>query len=75
MMFFDARKFYDALDIIRKFQRLDWKDVAEKSGVDAATLSRLRSGHTPSADNLLRLFYWGNLEFLDYKTEIEGGQS
>lgn len=66
MIFFDAKKFYEALDIIRKYQRLDWKEVAHHSGVDAAILSRLRSGRTPSADNLLRLFQWGNLEFLDY---------
>lgn len=65
-MKFNTNKFYECLDTIRKFQRLDWKDVAEQSGVDAAILTRMKSGSNPSADNLAALFYWSNLDFRDF---------
>ena len=56
---FDADAFYSALDAQRVAQRLNWKQVAEKSGISASTLTRMAQGRRPDVDSFARLVAWG----------------
>lgn len=59
---FDAQGFYQALDAARGAKRLTWKDVAQKSGVSASTLTRMAQGKRPDVDSLAALVAWSGLE-------------
>lgn len=75
---FDIMKFFYAIDVCRATHKMQWKDVAEASGVDAATLTRLKDGKHPNADNIAALFAWSNLDFASFIlpviNQIEGGK-
>lgn len=58
---FDVGAFYRALDVTRIARNLNWKQVAEASGVSASTLSRLAQGKRPDVDSLAGLLNWGSL--------------
>jgi transcriptional regulator with XRE-family HTH domain len=58
---FDIAAFYQALDSCRLAKRLNWKQVAEASGVSASTLSRLAQGKRPDVDSLAGLLNWASL--------------
>jgi transcriptional regulator with XRE-family HTH domain len=55
---FDAQGFHRALDAVRAARRLNWKLVAEESGVSASTLTRLAQGRRPDVDSLAALVGW-----------------
>jgi transcriptional regulator with XRE-family HTH domain len=59
---FDVGAFYAALDSQRQSQRLTWKQVAEKSGVSASTLTRMAQGRRPDVDSLAGLLKWSGLK-------------
>lgn len=63
---FDAAGFYRALDAVRTARRLNWKLVAEESGVSASTLTRLAQGRRPDIDSLAALVTWGSLSADDF---------
>lgn len=63
---FDAAAFYDALDATRIARRLNWKQVAAKSGVSASTLTRMAQGRRPDVDGLAALTAWSGLKADDY---------
>lgn len=67
---FDAAGFYQALDATRVARRLNWKQVAEKSGVSASTLTRLAQGKRPDVDSMAALIGWSGLS----ADEFVGGQ-
>lgn len=67
---FDARGFYQALDTTRAARRLNWKQVAEKSGISASTLTRIAQGKRPDVDSLAALLAWSGLS----ADEFVGGQ-
>jgi transcriptional regulator with XRE-family HTH domain len=67
---FDAGRFYSALDVTRAARRLNWKQVAEKSGVSASTLTRLAQGKRPDVDSMAALVSWSGLS----ADEFVGGQ-
>ena len=67
---FDAARFYQALDTTRTARRLNWKQVAEKSGVSASTLTRLAQGKRPDVDSMAALVAWSGLS----ADEFVGGQ-
>ncbi len=67
---FDAARFYQALDTTREARRLNWKQVAEKSGVSASTLTRLAQGKRPDVDSLSALVAWSGRS----ADEFVGGQ-
>lgn len=70
---FDAARFYQALDTTRAARRLNWKQVAEKSGVSASTLTRLAQGKRPDVDSMAALVAWSGLsadEFVGGRREI-----
>ncbi len=59
---FDAEAFYAALDAQRQARRLNWKQVAEKSGVSASTLTRMAQGKRPDVNGLAALAAWSGLK-------------
>jgi transcriptional regulator with XRE-family HTH domain len=69
---FDADAFYSALDAQRVAQRLNWKQVAEKSGISASTLTRMAQGRRPDVDSLAALLSWSGLDATEFvRTESE----
>ena len=72
---FDADAFYSALDAQRLAQRLNWKQVAERSGISASTLTRMAQGRRPDVDSLAALLNWSGLDATEFvRTESEPGQ-
>lgn len=65
---FDNMGFYQALDSERTNRELNWKEVSERSGVSASTLTRLAQGRRPDVDSLAALVNWAGLSADDYLT-------
>ncbi|WP_116091838.1 helix-turn-helix domain-containing protein [Sphingomonas crusticola] len=65
---FDARSFYQALDTTRAARRMNWKQVAEKSGVSASTLTRIAQGKRPDVDSMAALVAWSGLSADEFVT-------
>jgi transcriptional regulator with XRE-family HTH domain len=63
---FDAGAFYEALDSVRQARKLNWKQVAEESGMSASTLTRMAQGKRPDVDGLAALVSWSGLDADDY---------
>jgi transcriptional regulator with XRE-family HTH domain len=59
---FDAEAFYSALDAQRAALKLNWKQVAERSGISASTLTRMAQGRRPDVDSLAALLSWSGLD-------------
>lgn len=58
---FEGSAFFAALDAVRLVRGLNWKEVAEQSGVHASTLTRMGKGKHPDVDGLAALLVWSNL--------------
>lgn len=58
---FDGMGFYKALNDVREAQQLTWKQVGEKTGVSASTLTRMGQDKKPDAASLAKLSAWGGL--------------
>lgn len=58
---FDASGFFRAIDTTRTAKQLNWKQVAEDSGVSASTLTRLGQGKRPDVDSMAALVNWSGL--------------
>lgn len=63
---FLATRFYEALDATRAARKLNWKQVAAKSGVSASTLTRLAQGKRPDVDSMAALISWSGLSADDF---------
>lgn len=59
---FDSDAFYAALNAARLSRQKTWKDVAEESGVNASTLTRIGQGAKPDVNGLAALLAWSNLK-------------
>ena len=59
---FDNDAFYAALNATRLSRQMTWKDVAEKTGVAASTLTRIGQGSRPDVNGLAALLKWSNLK-------------
>src|SRR5215467_9319122 len=59
---FDADAFYAALNATRLSRQKTWKDVAEETGVNASTLTRIGQGAKPDVNGLAALLAWSNLK-------------
>jgi transcriptional regulator with XRE-family HTH domain len=59
---FDTEAFYAALNAARLSQQMTWKDVADKTGVAASTLSRMGQGARPDINGLAALLKWSKLK-------------
>lgn len=60
-MEFRGEAFFAALDRTRAARQLNWKQVAEQSGVSASTLTRMAQGKRPDVDSLAALVQWSGL--------------
>ena len=60
-MEFRGEAFFAALDGARTARGLNWKQVAEQSGVSASTLTRMAQGKRPDVDSLAALVQWSGL--------------
>jgi transcriptional regulator with XRE-family HTH domain len=69
---FNVESFYAALDSQRQSKKLTWKQVAEKSGVSASTLTRMAQGRRPDVDSLAALLDWSGLKA---ELFVQGGRS
>jgi transcriptional regulator with XRE-family HTH domain len=63
---FDGQGFYQAIDAERSSRNLNWKQVAEQSGVSASTLTRLAQDKKPDVDSLAALIAWSGLDSDDF---------
>jgi len=63
---FDVDAFYEALDNIRKNEKLTWKKIADKAEVSASTLTRMAQGKRPDIDSMAALASWSNLNVDNY---------
>ncbi len=63
---FDASAFYNALDSVRQARNLNWKKVAEQTGISASSLTRIAQGKRPDVDGLATLVAWSGLNSDDY---------
>lgn len=68
---FNVESFYAALDSQRQSKKLTWKQVAEKSGVSASTLTRMAQGRRPDVDSLAALLDWSGLKAEHF---VQGGK-
>ncbi len=59
---FDSASFYNSLDAVRKSIKLTWKEVANATGVQASTLTRMSQGKKPDVDTLAALADWSGLD-------------
>jgi len=54
----DAAGLFGALDAARESKGLQWKQVAEQTGVSASTLTRMAQGKRPDIDGFAALTAW-----------------
>lgn len=71
---FDTDAFFAALDGERESRDLNWKEVAEESGVSASTLTRMAQGKRPDVDGLAALLKWSGLKAEDYLKGKKGAE-
>ena len=72
---FDVDAFYEALDNVRKSEKLTWKKVADKAGISASTLTRMAQGKRPDVDSMAALASWSNLNVDNYITGHNQGKT
>lgn len=74
---FKSEAFFSALDSARMARQLNWKQVAEQSGVSASTLTRMAQGKRPDVDSLAALVQWSGLSadpFVRSATMVSAGE-
>jgi transcriptional regulator with XRE-family HTH domain len=54
----DASSLFNALDAARNARGLQWKHVAEQTGVSASTLTRIAQGKRPDVDGFAAITAW-----------------
>lgn len=59
---FNNEAFYAALNAVRLSRRKTWKEVAEETGVNASTLTRIGQGANPDVNGLAALLDWADLK-------------
>jgi transcriptional regulator with XRE-family HTH domain len=59
---FDSDAFYAALNAARLSRKKTWKNVADETGVNASTLTRMSQGAKPDVNGLAALLVWSNLK-------------
>lgn len=71
---FDSQAFFSALNATRLSRQLTWKDVANKSGIQASTLSRMSEGKNPDVNGLAALLSWSGLKAEDFIPRLSSNQ-
>ena len=65
---FDGDAFYKALEATVTARSMNWKQVAEETGISASTLARMGQGRRPDAASLAALSAWAGLNPSDFVT-------
>lgn len=60
--YFDGEAFYAALNAVRLSRQKTWKQVAQETGVNASTLTRIGQGTHPDVNNLAALLSWATFK-------------
>jgi transcriptional regulator with XRE-family HTH domain len=63
---FDGDAFYRALQNTVSARSMNWKQVAEETGVGASTLTRMAQGRKPDAASMAALSAWAGLNPSDF---------
>ena len=63
---FDGASFHHALKTVVDDRELNWKEVADETGVSASTLTRMAQGRKPDAASLAVLSAWAGLNPSDF---------
>jgi transcriptional regulator with XRE-family HTH domain len=63
---FNGEGFYRALETTVETRGKNWKQVAEETGISAATLTRMAKGKRPDADSLAALSAWSGINPSDF---------
>jgi len=63
---FDLNAFYRALEGTVSARALNWRQVAEQTGVGPSTLTRMSQGRCPDASSLAALSAWAGLNPSDF---------
>lgn len=70
----DVAALHGALDTVRRFRGISWKQIAAETGVGQSSFTRLGQGQTVDADALVALLVWlGHTEGLG-KFIVRSGQ-
>lgn len=69
---FDSEAFFSALNATRLSRRLTWKEVAQQSGVQASTFSRMSDGKNPDVNGLAALLAWSGLKAENFMPKLNG---
>jgi transcriptional regulator with XRE-family HTH domain len=69
----DVAALYQALDYIRSFGEMTWRDVARQTGCSPSTFSRLAEGKRPDADALCALIAWLRVPLARFTVNAEQG--
>jgi transcriptional regulator with XRE-family HTH domain len=72
---FDGQGLYRAIDAERRSRNLNWKQVAEASGVGASTLTRLAQDKKPDVDSMSALISWSGLDPCSFIRSSTQGQA
>src|SRR4051812_26867405 len=71
---FDTKALYAALDSHRDAKGMNWKEVAEQTGVNASTLTRMAQGKLPDAKGLAALFQWSGFTADEFMRGTSAGK-
>jgi transcriptional regulator with XRE-family HTH domain len=69
---FDHDAFFSALDSERLARRMTWKQVAEQTGMNASTLTRMAQGRRTDIDGLAALLKWSGLRAESFIRGVRG---
>ena len=63
---FDFGAFLKAIDSVRVGRRTTWRKIADETGINASSLTRLQQGKRLGVDSVGALARWGGLNADDY---------
>jgi transcriptional regulator with XRE-family HTH domain len=63
---FNISAFYRTLEAAVKLRKLNWKQVADETGVSQATLTRMAQGKRPDSPSLAVLSAWAGMNPSDF---------
>lgn len=72
---FDKEGFFSALNAERLSRQMTWKEVANASGVNASTLTRMSDGKSPDVNGLAALLAWSGLEAENFIADGDQSQA
>ncbi len=71
---FNVEAFHASLNAVRLSRQKTWKEVAQETGVNASTLTRLGQGSNPDVNGLTALLDWADLKAEMFIRDSKGGK-